>query len=267
MIHRDEADNLYVIAYGPCSVNYQGISITEKTLYPFRHKVEFEINCDKQFALNLKIPGWAKGYTVTVNGEEVTLENKGGFVAIDRQWHCGDNVQISFKTEVEVVKVDDTDYAAKYPLAIRYGALVFSYHIPEIWKPVAGNPMTPLPEDWSWYNINPAYEEADIANFYERLGHRRQQFSWNIVLDEALTSADFEVEELPEKGYVWENPPIKLHTHCYKAPYMNAPYQLITHEPFGKYQRVTERLPLTLEPYGCTNLRITYFHKADLGNK
>lgn len=267
MIHRDDADNLYVIAYGPCSVNYKGISITERTLYPFRNKVEFQINCCKQFALNLKIPGWAKGYTVTVNGEELTLENKGGFVTVDRQWHCGDSVQISFKTEVEVVKVDDTDYAAKYPLAIRYGALVFSYHIPEIWKPVAGNPMTPLPEGWSWYNINPAFEEADIPNFYERLGHRRQQFSWNIVLDENLSSADFEVEEIPENGYVWENPPIRLHTHCYKAPYMNAPYQLITHEPFGKYQRVTERLPLTLEPYGCTNLRITYFHKADLSNR
>lgn len=264
MIHCNAADDLYVMAYGPCSLNYKGISLTEKTLYPFRNAVEFEMHCDKRFVLNLKIPVWAKGYAITVNGKAATVAARDGFAALDRQWTNGDTVRITFRTEVEVVKVDDTDYAAKYPLAIRYGALVFSYHIPEIWKPVAGNPMTPLPEGWSWYNINPAFEEANVTNFYERLGMRRQQFSWNVVLDEALSAADFTVEEIPENGYVWENPPIKLHTHCYKAPYMNAPYQLITHEPFGKYQQVTEKLPLTLEPYGCTNLRLTYFHKADL---
>ena len=65
-------------------------------------------------------------------------------------------------------------------------------------------------------------------------------------------------------GYVWENPPILLHTHCYKAPYLNATYQTKTFEPFEKYQYVTDRLDLTLEPYGCTNLRVTYFPKAKL---
>ena len=37
-----------------------------------------------------------------------------------------------------------------------------------------------------------------------------------------------------------------------------------TLEYYGEYQRVTEKLPLVLEPYGCTNLRITYFPKAKL---
>lgn len=267
MIHRDDADNLYVMAYGPCSLNYKDIAITEKTLYPFRNKVEFTINCDKKFVLNLKIPGWAKGYAVTVNGEEIRLENVGGFVTLDREWKHGDRVEISFKAEIEIIKVDDSDYAKKYPLAIRYGTLLFSYHIPEDWREVKARSMTPLPEGWHWYGAFPAFKEADVPDFHERLGLRRQQFSWNVVLDENLSVDDIEIEELPENGYVWENPLIKLHTHCYKAPLMNAPYQVITHEPFGDYQEVTERLPLTLEPYGCTNLRITYFHKADLSIK
>jgi len=63
---------------------------------------------------------------------------------------------------------------------------------------------------------------------------------------------------------VWENPPIKLHTHCYKAPYLNALYEGKTFEPIGDYQYVTDKISLTLVPYGCTNLRITYFPKADL---
>ena len=266
MMLRDEQNNVYVMAYGPCSLNYEGISITEKTLYPFRNKVQFEINADKKFALNLKVPGWAKGYEITLNEEKLSLAQSGNFVGVNREWKKGDIIEISFKAEVEVIQVDDSDFAAKYPLAIRYGALLFSYHIPEKWEEIEGRPMTPLPEGWHWYNVHPHYEEADVPDYQERLGLRRQQYSWNIVVDENLSPEDIEIEEIEEDGYVWENPLIKLHTHCYKSPLMNAPYQHLTHEPFGKYQKVTKKLPLTLEPYGCTNLRLTYFHLADLKN-
>lgn len=68
-------------------------------------------------------------------------------------------------------------------------------------------------------------------------------------------------------GYAWENPMIKLHTHCYKAPYLTAPYANKTLEPFEKYQTVTDEIPLELVPYGCTNLRITYFPRANLKGK
>ena len=88
--------------------------------------------------------------------------------------------------------------------------------------------------------------------------------SWNIALDENLTPDDFEVELIEQNGYEWEHPMIRLHTHCYKAPALCSPYPSRTLEPFGAYQPVTEKLPLTLEPYGCTNLRITYFPKARL---
>ena len=267
MMHRDDENNVYVMAYGPCTLDFEGISITEKTLYPFRNKVNFEINSDKKFALNLKIPGWAKSYKVLLNDEEINLNATNNFVTIEKEWKKGDKVSISFKAEIEVIHIDDTDFADKHPLAIRYGALLYSYHIPENWKEIEGSPMTPMPEDWHWYSVFPHYEEADVPDFQERLGLRRQQFSWNFAVDENLSPADIEIEEIPENGYVWENPMIKLHTHCYKSTLMNAPYQLLTHEPFGKYQEVTDKMPLTLVPYGCTNLRITYFHLADLKNR
>ena len=73
---------------------------------------------------------------------------------------------------------------------------------------------------------------------------------------------DFTIEEIEHTGYVWENTPIKLHAYCYKAPYIMPPYPNRTTEPCGEYQPVTHKLPLTLEPFGCTNLRLTYFPKA-----
>ena len=123
--------------------------------------------------------------------------------------------------------------------------------------------MTKLPEGWSWFNVNPHYDAPDVPDTHELNGMLKYAFSWNIALDEELSPDDFVIEEVENTGYVWSDSPIRLHTHCYKAPDMWAPYQCKTFEPFGKYQRVTKKLPLTLVPYGCTNLRITYFPKAD----
>ena len=173
-------------------------------------------------------------------------------------------VEISFKAEINVIRVNDSDVAKKYPLAIKYGALLFSYHIPEKWTPYPGTPHTPMPEGWSWFKVTPEYEEADVTDIHERVGLRKYMTPWNIALDEKLCADDIEIELCEELGYVWTNPCIKLHTHCYKAPYMCAPYPHRTFEPFEDKQFVTDKLDLTLVPYGCTNLRITYFPIADL---
>ncbi|MBQ9797279.1 MAG: glycoside hydrolase family 127 protein [Clostridia bacterium] len=264
MLLHDDDENVYVMAYGPCTLRHGETALTLDTLYPFRNSVLIKMECNKHFALNLKIPAWSRGYTVSVNGEAVAATAKEGYVAISRDWKTGDAVTIDFAAEVETVVIDDSDNASKHPIAIRYGALVFAYHIPEIWYPVQGHPMTPLPEGWSWYYACPDYKPANVQDPHEEIGLRRNQISWNVALDETLSAKDFTIEELPANGYVWENPPIRLHTHCYKAPYMCPPYPQRTYETNCEYQYVTERLPLVLEPYGCTNLRITYFPKADL---
>ena len=268
MLLRDESDNVYVMAYGPCSLNYNDISITEITNYPFRNNIVFEVNCSKLFTFNLKIPAGCKGYEVKINGEKTKIcAGTDGYVAINRAWCFGDTVEISFKAEIEIIKVDDSDFAAKHPIAIKYGALLFAYHIPEIWEPIEGSPMTKLPDGWSWFNVKPKFTEPEGKDHYIVTGLKRNYISWNIALDENLCSDDIEIDEIDSEEYPWVTPMIKLHTHCYKAPYLCSNYPHKTFEPYGEYQYVTEKLPLTLEPYGCTNLRITYFPKADLKSR
>ena len=264
MLVADFDDNIYTMAYGPCSISYKGIEFEEKTNYPFRNSVVFEMKCEKEFALNLKIPEWSKGYIVKLNGEEQNLNEKDSFVTLNRLWKKGDTVEITFKAEIEVSVIDDTDAASKYPLAVSYGALIFALQLPEKWTAVHGNPMTPLPEGWSWWDVTPTYVDADIEEIHERVGMRRYQYSWNVAVDENWSAKDFEIEEIEPCGYAWANPMIKLHTHCYKAPFLTAPYQNKTLETFEKYQTVTEKIPLELVPFGCTALRITYFPRARL---
>ncbi|MBO4949647.1 MAG: glycoside hydrolase family 127 protein [Clostridia bacterium] len=264
----DNDGNLYVQSYGPCRLDYNGIKINVNTLYPFRNKVSLEINCDKAFTLFLKNPMWAKGFEVTVNGEKADCSaDENGYIKLERTWKCTDVVEISFKAEVEVIKVDDTDGPAVHPIAVKYGALLYSYHIPEDWIPTEGSPMTPLPEGWSWFELVPFYRDPPCKSHHEATGLRRNYINWNLALDENIAPSDFTIEEIEPCGYVWENTPIKLHAHCYKAPYIMPPYPNRTLEPCGEYQVVTHKLPLTLEPFGCTNLRLTYFPKAALIDK
>lgn len=264
MLLRDSDKNVYVMAYGPCSLDHEDVKLKVDTFYPFRNSVKISISCCGTFALNLRIPEWSRGYTVNVNGVPFDVPEKDGFVAVKKAWNVGDEVEIDFEAKVEIVKIDDTDASKKYPIAIKYGPLVFSYHPQENWTPIKGSPMTELPEGWNWYNVSPVHVEADLHDPHDRMGVRKYQISWNLALDEHLSPDDVEIEFVDKNGYPWETPMIKLHTHCYKAPNLFAPYPTKTFEPFGDYQEVTDKLDLELVPYGCTNLRVTYFPKANL---
>ena len=264
MLLRDREDNVHIMAYGPCSLDHGEVSLTVNTLYPFRNTVSVEMGCDKEFSVFLRIPSFALGYTLKVNGEAVNAESKDGFVSVRRSWKKSDIIEISFEAKVETVVLCDDDCCGNHPIAVRYGALVYAYHIPEKWCRYEGRATTKLPEGWHWYKAMPAFEEYKANDPHERLGLRREQISWNIAIDERLGAEDFRIEEIEPKGYAWETPMIKLHTHAYKVPHMFPPYPQTTYEPYGEYQTAREKIPLELVPYGCTNLRITYFPKAKL---
>ena len=268
LINHDGEDGVYVTAYGPCRLDYEGMGLEVETLYPFRNSVKIKIHGERELSLYLKVPEWCEGYTVTVNGKTVTAPRlDSGYAELQGKVKAGDTVEISFTASVKVLRVDDSDASAKHPVAIKYGALLFSYHIPEIWQEIPGTPNTPLPEGWYWYNVNPYCPTPDNPDSHERLGLLKYHTSWNVAMDEELSSGEVAVELTEPTGYVWENPPIKLHTHAYRAPWLCAPYPTRTFEPFGQRQPVTDRVELELVPYGCTNLRITYFPRAELSGR
>ena len=263
MAMRDAQGNLYFTAYGPCSVKYGDLLIRVRTMYPFEHRIVFEVSGSSCCSLFFKIPGWSTGYTISVNGEQQTLcKNDQGFVAIERSWQDGDGVTLQLDARPEKVVVDDCDAHGKHPIAFRWGALVFSLPIPEKWEPIAGRPMTPLPEGWHWYNVEPDCPDRDGFEPHEAIGMRREWIPYNIAVDENLPVESIRIIHPASDEYVWENPPVKLVIDGYKAPLSYAPYINRTPVVYGEKQMVSYPLQLELVPYGCTNLRITYFPRA-----
>ncbi len=59
---------------------------------------------------------------------------------------------------------------------------------------------------------------------------------------------------------------IKLKLKGYRAPYLCARYPDKLLSLSAIIRRLIKEIDVELVPYGCTNLRITYFPKADLKN-
>lgn len=259
----DDQGNLYLNAYGPCKIRHQGMAIDQETMYPFRNTVTLKVSgAGKVFC---KVPGWSKGVDATVNGKavSVTADETGYFpVELTEQTSV---VTLNFRAEIEVLHIDDSDAGNKRPLAFQYGGLLFSLHVEERWEPFYPKTETPLTEEWPWYNVYSVHEHDPVPDAHERLMLDRFLKIWNVAVDENLQPQDIRVELDDAEGYAWETPKIRLKVPAYKAPYCTALYPERTLDFYGDKQMVTDPVELTLVPYGCTNLRITYFPRADLG--
>jgi DUF1680 family protein len=65
------------------------------------------------FAVNLRIPAWAEGASVSVNGKRETVA-AGTFARVQREWKSGDRVEVELplKMQVEAVDAQHTDTVA-----------------------------------------------------------------------------------------------------------------------------------------------------------
>jgi hypothetical protein len=122
---RDER-GVYVNLYIPSTVQWkQGgaqISLTQKGEYPYESQVKFEVKTSKalDFALNLRIPAWADGASVSVNGKRQDAP-AGTFARVQREWKDGDRIEVELPMKVRLEPV-----GAQHPdtVAVLVGPLV-----------------------------------------------------------------------------------------------------------------------------------------------
>ena len=254
MCMTDEQNNLYFITYGPCHISYEGISLHVTTEYPFRDTIhfQFENTSGKSFTLFLRVPDWCSEPSLLVNGCKHSAEvNADGFLEIDGIWEPSDSITLQLPMKVHTSVLSDNNH--KHPVFIERGPLVFSKKIDFMWYETQERGYTPLPEGWHWYeasaNVNFLHHEAQKA------------FDFNY----ALTKKKLDQITVTETAYTypWEEAPIVLQITAEKAKHMFPPYPIKTHD---LYQNPTDtdgiETQIELVPYGCTNLRITYFPTA-----
>ena len=123
-----DKDGLHVNLYIPSTVRWtqdgSQVSVTQKSEYPFDSTVRFDVTVSKpsEFAIRLRIPAWAEGASILVNGKSAPTRGAGGhFAMIRRRWKNGDRIEADLPMRLRLEPVD-----AQHPqtVALLCGPLV-----------------------------------------------------------------------------------------------------------------------------------------------
>ena len=109
----------------------QTVRLAEDTHYPFEEDVQLTVHTAKPvtFPLYLRIPAWAEGAEVVVNGNEnVNVKAEAGkYVRLQRSWQDGDVVKLHFPMQLRA-RVWPLN---KSSISFDYGPLTLSLRIDE----------------------------------------------------------------------------------------------------------------------------------------
>jgi DUF1680 family protein len=95
-------DEIAVHLYGESNARFNiggaEIELGQKTRYPWDGAIRFNVTTDKttRFAISLRIPEWADGATLRVNGEtlDLTATMIDGYARIERDWKSSDHIDL-----------------------------------------------------------------------------------------------------------------------------------------------------------------------------
>lgn len=120
------------------------VSISQETQYPWDGQVKISVSPEKasQFALYLRIPGWAQNQpvpsdlysyispendsvSINVNGEVFKYKSEKGYAVIDREWKQGDMVNYNVPMSIRRVEANQKVADDSGKVAIERGPIVY----------------------------------------------------------------------------------------------------------------------------------------------
>ena len=108
-----DADGPYVNLYIPSTLRWTQdgaqASLTQTSNYPFEGTVKFDVAVSKtaEFAIRLRIPAWAEGGSIAVNGKVVNASvAPGEFATIRRSWKKGDRIEMGLPMRLRLEALD-----------------------------------------------------------------------------------------------------------------------------------------------------------------
>ncbi|HSC44809.1 MAG TPA: beta-L-arabinofuranosidase domain-containing protein [Candidatus Acidoferrum sp.] len=123
-----DPQGVYVNLYVPSTLKWADgsnkISLTQSGRYPYSPEIqlEFAMARKSEFAVNLRIPAWAHGAAISINGKRASLEAlPGTFAMLRRQWQSGDRVELELPL---TQRVESLNAAHQKIVALLSGPLV-----------------------------------------------------------------------------------------------------------------------------------------------
>lgn len=126
------ADQIWVNLYGASRLvtkltNGETVQLAQETEYPWSGRVRIRIVAcgEKEFALRLRIPGWAAGATVRVNRRPAENAAPENYFEIRRTWAPGDVVDLDLPMPVRLMEAHPLVEETLNQLAVQRGPVVY----------------------------------------------------------------------------------------------------------------------------------------------
>lgn len=99
---------VYVNLYIPSTVRWGKNTLSVKTEYPFESAIAIEVatSAEEEFDVHLRIPEWAEGASVAVNGKRVADPEPGRFATVRRNWKNGDRIELELPLKNRIEALD-----------------------------------------------------------------------------------------------------------------------------------------------------------------
>jgi hypothetical protein len=234
---------LAAIAYAPSEARFQArgvsVAVTLDTDYPFRETLTFSVAPERPvtFPLVFRVPGWADGATLEMDGGPAGALRPGTFHRVEREWRGPSRIMLRFPMRPKVtVRYHDA-------IAVERGPLVYSLM---------------LEEQWTRVNADQPHRELPHGDFEVRPG---SPWNYGLLLDPQAPADGLTFEETPvgERPFSPEGAGVRARVSGRRLPNWKLEHGWaaeIAPGPQGSGEPLEQ---LTLIPYGCTNIRVTEF--------
>ncbi len=113
------------------------LKLTQETQYPWNGEVRITMQeCKKDaFEILLRIPAWAEGSKIIVNGKDAGVKVvPGAFAKIERSWKKGDEVTLDMPMNISFVEGNPRIEEVRNQVAIKRGPVVYCIESPDLPK-------------------------------------------------------------------------------------------------------------------------------------
>ena len=111
------------------------IQLTQETQYPWDGAVQITMQkCKKEpFELLLRIPEWAEGSIIQVNGKDAAVKvDAGSFASVERKWKKGDVLTLDMPMDIKLMEGHPRIEEVRNQVAIKRGPVVYCIESPDL---------------------------------------------------------------------------------------------------------------------------------------
>ena len=229
---------LVAALYAPCEVTTtaagQPVQVKVETEYPFREKIRLVVMPEStaRFPISFRIPAWADGASIRVNGKTVNATvNPGTFTRLERIWRAGDSVDLMFPMKPKITR------GFNRSVSLSRGPVIFAFDPGGSWVKLVDRGAA---SDWQVFPTS----------------------AWNygLILDE-VSAAKLEVIESPVGVVPFgaDGAPVRIRVMARRVNKWRSEDGVAMPVPSETQDSGREVKVLELIPYAAAKLRITAF--------